>query len=121
MAEATKSLFDQSKEAALKYLQYNSVVRAIQAGKFIPNLSEIAENAANEVEEGILDEDGKNNRATDNTSQHYDYIDGAAKKFGIRTQNLFEKNLEAIIDSSPQKALENLEKMLFNFAPKEKV
>ena len=119
--ETPKSIYEQAKESTLKHMEYSSVMQAIQEGKFVPDLTDRAEKAAKEVEEEILKEDGKINLETDNINQLYDYIKGAAQKFAIRTNRLFEKNLEEIISNTPQKAMEGVEKMLFNFLPKEKV
>lgn len=120
-SEEPKDIYEQTREAGLKFLGYNSVVGAIKQGKFIPNLTDMAEQAAKEVEDGVLKEDGKINLQTDNVNQLYDYIAGASEKFRIRTTTLFENNLEKIIDATPQKAMLGIEKMLFDFAPKEKV
>jgi len=119
--EDTKNIYEQAQEAALKHLSYNSVIQAIKQGKFIPNLNDIAHKAAKEAEEGLLDEDAKNILKSDNVNMLHDYINGASEKFAIRTQSIFEKNLEKIIDESPQKTMEGIEKMLFDFAPKAKV
>jgi len=124
MAEESKepkTIYEQAQESALKHVQYNSVVQAIKQGKFVQNLNDIAVSAAQEGEEGITEEDAKILKKTDNVNMCFDYIDAGAKKFYTRSQNIFEKNLERIIDDSPQSTMEGIEGMIFNYFPNEKV
>lgn len=117
--EEPKTRYEKAEQAFGKLVSYSTVLQKIQEGKVVPDLNEIAASAAMEFEGKILKDDAKENFESNDVNQHFDYIKGAASKFSVRLTRLFEKNLEEIINTTPDKAMEGIEKRLYSFAPPE--